>query len=224
MAPALLLVLTFLVAYLSGSIPFGLLLARWLKGIDIREHGSKNIGATNVGRVCGKQWFFVVLILDALKGLIPTLGVRFLAQQQGWSVSGEHLSVLAGVAAIIGHMFPVWLGFHGGKGVATALGVVACLAPVGTLVAFTSFLVMVMIFRMISLGSLTAAVAFAATQMLVLKEEAFSSEGWPLGLFSIGIPLLVIIQHRSNIRRLLAGTENKLGQKKAEPEASVADQ
>ncbi len=195
-------------AYLAGSIPFGLLIARLFRGIDIRAHGSGNIGATNVSRVLGAKWGIACLILDALKGLLPVwLIPRAFVEPS--SPSFQLLSVLAGVATIVGHMFPCWLGFRGGKGVATSLGVVLILGPWGSLAAFTSFVLGMLLSRIVSLSSILAAVAFAITQMVVLQPDAFGAEKLPLSIFCLAIPALIIIQHRSNIRRLLRGDESK---------------
>jgi acyl phosphate:glycerol-3-phosphate acyltransferase len=194
-------ILLVLASYFAGSIPFGLMIGRIVKGIDLREHGSGNIGATNAGRVLGKKWGLICLALDALKGLLPA---AFFPQWIGGADTSSHgdLAVLAGVATIVGHMFPCWLGFRGGKGVATSLGVVAILSPwgllVGTVVFFSSFA----IFRIVSLSSMLAAVCFGAFYL-----TPFSKSSLSLGLFSAAVPLLIIVQHRANVRRLLAGTE-----------------
>lgn len=204
MWPAILLPLT---AYLVGSIPFGLLAGRWFRGIDLREHGSKNIGATNAARVLGARWGVLVLLLDALKGLLPTLLLPWLSAD---SVAFTHLRVVCGVAAILGHMFPPWLGFRGGKGVATSLGVVAVIAPWGTLVAVAVFAIVFAATRIVSAGSLAAAAALAATQMAVLRPLPFGGDHWSVGIFSLLAPLLVIVRHRENIVRLLRGEEKRL--------------
>ena len=197
---------TFVAAYLAGSVPFGLLIARLFRGIDIRAHGSGNIGATNVSRVLGAKWGIACLILDALKGLLPVLLIpRALVETN--SASFQLLSVLAGVATIVGHMFPCWLGFRGGKGVATSLGVVLILGPWGSLAAFASFVLGMLVGRIVSLSSILAAVAFAITEMAVLQPDAFGAEKLPVSMFCLAIPALIIVRHRSNIRRLLRGEE-----------------
>ncbi|MFN8453045.1 MAG: glycerol-3-phosphate 1-O-acyltransferase PlsY, partial [Anaerolineae bacterium] len=143
-------------AYLAGSIPFSLLIARWAGGIDLRQHGSGNVGATNVARTLGYKWGAVALLLDALKGLLPTWGLPLLFYGAG----SRHAPVAAGLAAIVGHMFPCWLGFRGGKGVATALGVVAVLSWQATLAAFVAFAAVFAVSRIVSLSSIVAAVTF----------------------------------------------------------------
>lgn len=191
-------------AYLAGSIPFSLLLGKAVGGIDIRRHGSGNVGATNVGRLLGWKWGIVALVLDALKGLLPTLLLPRLVPE---ATVQTHLAVGCGLAAILGHMFPCWLGFRGGKGIATSLGVVSILAPWGALAAAATFAVLFGVKRIVSLGSVVAAVVFAAVQMILLQPAPFSSSKWSLAAFSIAVPVLVIVRHRSNIVRLLRGEE-----------------
>lgn len=203
--PLELLVLA-LLAYLVGSIPFGLLIARAVAGVDLRTVGSGNIGATNATRVLGKTWGAVVLLLDAAKGALPVLGLPHLFQLP--VETRIHAAVLAGTMAIAGHMYSPWLNFRGGKGVATATGVVAILAPYGFAVALGVFLLTFLVTRTVSLGSIAACVAFAVTQCVVLGAALGSTMLWSLGLFSFGIPSLIIWGHRANISRLLRGEEH----------------
>lgn len=210
MSPTVAALVTVLAAYFAGSLPFGLLIGRWFKGIDIRKAGSGNIGATNVARVLGTKWGAACLLLDALKGLLPTLllPMAFTAMTDGASPGmAGHVRVACGMATIVGHMFPCWLGFRGGKGVATALGVVLVVAPVATLAAFAIFAVTFAASRIVSLASIVAAVAFALCAMLLLRPDPFSAETWSRAAFSLLIPTLIILRHRSNIRRLLKGAE-----------------
>jgi len=196
--------------YLLGSIPFGLLIGWKVGKIDLREHGSGNIGATNVGRTLGAKWGFVALGLDALKGLLPVLLAPLLLG--GLSTeAAPHLGVFAGVGAVLGHMFPCWLGFRGGKGVATALGVVAMLAPLSTLLAAGVFAVTFAVSRIVSLGSMLAAITFAVAQFWQLGPAPFSKNTWSIAAFSIAVPLLILVRHRENVKRLLQGTENRFG-------------
>ncbi len=196
------------ISYLVGSLPFGLLTAKIVRGIDIREHGSRNIGATNVARVLGGKWGAVVLVLDALKGALPVglLPTLFLGSDSpGWG----HARVVCAVTAILGHMFPCWLKFHGGKGVATAAGIVLVLAPWGSLGAIGTFALVFAISRIVSLSSILSVSAFAVLQMILLWPAPFSPDNWSLAVFSLGVPALIIYQHRTNIGRLLRGEEPK---------------
>ncbi len=202
-----------LASYLAGSIPFGLLIGLAVKGVDLRQHGSGNIGATNAGRVLGKKWGLICLGLDALKGLLPVwLLPRLLFDATDPSLS--HWAVLAGVSTIVGHMFSCWLGFRGGKGVATSLGVVSMLSPFGMLVAAMTFLGSFALWRIVSLSSMLAAVTFSAYQMATLKPSPFAANLWSLGLFAIAVPLLIVLQHRANLRRLLKGEEPRFSSKR----------
>ncbi|MEZ6041331.1 MAG: glycerol-3-phosphate 1-O-acyltransferase PlsY [Planctomycetaceae bacterium] len=204
---------------LIGGIPFGYLVGRVVLKDDIRRHGSGNIGATNVGRVLGWKWGSLVLVLDALKGLIPTLTARFMGddlafsgviddlQQSASSHRLINLALATGVCAIIGHMYPVYLKLRGGKGVATALGVVLVVAPWASLAGLCAFAIVVGMSRIVALASICAAAAFAIAQLWMIGSSAFRPDALPLTLFSIGVPGLIIWRHRSNILRLLRGDE-----------------
>ena len=204
-------------AYLAGSLPFGLIVARVAKGIDIREHGSKNIGATNVTRVLGVKWGALCFVLDVLKGALPVWLLPSLTLAAD-DPNRTHWQVAAGLLAILGHMFPVWLGFHGGKGVATALGVVATLCHVTTgdlptAFAFAAFAIVFGASRIVSISSITAAATFAISQMYFLWPQPFRAETWSIASFSLAVPALIIVKHRSNIVRLLRGDEHRFGSK-----------
>jgi len=197
------LFLFLLLAYLLGSIPFGLLIAQWVKGIDIRKHGSGNVGATNVFRVVGKVWGVVVLILDAAKGYVAVLlPVRFAAVD-----SASPYLVLIAVTAILGHSFSVWLRFRGGKGVATSLGVFLALAPVPTLASFGLFWLVFLASRIISLASLSAALFFPFAVLLFSREASGFHVIFPV---SVLLAAFVFYTHRANIQRLLKGKEKRL--------------
>ena len=199
-------------AYLAGSLPFGLIVARVAKGIDIREHGSKNIGATNVTRVLGAKWGALCFVLDVLKGALPIALPKWLF---AWDDPNRvHWLVAAGLLTILGHMFPIWLGFRGGKGVATALGVVVMLAnPISTAITFGAFVVCFAATRIVSISSITAAVTFVVAQMYFLWPQPFRAETWSIASFSLAVPMLIIVKHRSNIVRLLRGEEPRFGRK-----------
>ena len=204
------LALSLIGSYLLGSIPFGLLAAK-CKGVDIRKHGSGNIGATNVWRVCGWRCGLPVFALDVLKGVAAVWLARWLVDRFGGDIAWT--AIAAAMACVIGHSFPVWLGFKGGKGVATSLGVFLGLMPLPSLVAL---LVWIVIFKMsgyVSLASIFAAVVLPAAA--VAMQFTHRAYGWPVSGFAVVAGLLVILRHRSNITRLRAGTENRFGRKKA---------
>ncbi|HUG89546.1 MAG TPA: glycerol-3-phosphate 1-O-acyltransferase PlsY [Planctomycetaceae bacterium] len=197
-------------AYLIGSLPFGYLTARWVAGIDIRREGSGNIGATNIARVLGAKWGAGVLVLDCLKGLLPVLFLPPLLLPADGSGIG-HVRVAAAVAAVVGHMFPLWLGFRGGKGVATSLGVALVVSPWGTLAAVGAFVACVAATRIVSLGSITAAVVFAGFQMWRLSPQPFGAESWSVAALSLLVPVLILARHRSNVVRIVQGREPRFG-------------
>lgn len=190
-------------SFLAGGIPFGYLLGRVLLKDDIRNHGSGNIGATNVGRVIGWKWGGIVLILDAIKGLLPTWAAMTIAASELPSSMHWHVPVAAGISAIVGHMYPIYLKLRGGKGVATALGVVLILAPEALAAALFVFLVVVGISRVVALASMLAAVSFGAVQLWLMGSDTIASDKLSLTAFSIGIPLLIVWRHRSNIASMM---------------------
>jgi len=183
--------------YLSGSVPYGLLLARLVAGKDVRTEGSGNIGATNVARVVGKKLGAVVLILDALKGALPVLAAQHL-------LPGEPLwHDAVGLAAFFGHVFPVWLKFKGGKGVATALGVLVVLLPWAALAGFLVWALVLAIFRVSSVGSLAGAVVAVAVGFLVHRPIEYPA-------VAVVFLVLMLFTHRSNLQRLINRQENKV--------------
>ena len=193
------------VAYLLGSIPFGLILVRIVRGEDVRLTGSGNIGATNVARSGGAKLGVATLVLDALKGYLAVL----IALVTSHRIAGVDLGLaasLAALCAILGHVFPVWLKFRGGKGVATAVGAFIGLAPRAVLVVLAIFLVVVLISRYVSLGSIVASAVFPLLAFLLYRSK--SSPAAVAVMFSAS--LLIILKHKANIRRLLDGTENRL--------------
>jgi glycerol-3-phosphate acyltransferase PlsY len=201
------LVLTaILAAYLVGAIPFGLLVARFFGVRDIRQSGSGNIGATNVQRTLGMRAAIWVYLLDIGKGAGVVVAAASLTQT---ALSTDLFLVLAGLAAIAGHVFPVYLGFRGGKGVATAFGALLVLLPRETLIAVVAFMLMMLLTRYVSLASITAALSFPVTLIVeqILFHHHVSSVYW---LLTVVIGILVPVTHRRNIQRLLAGTENRV--------------
>jgi len=198
----ILYLLLIIASYFIGAIPTGVVLAKAFSGTDIRREGSGNIGATNVTRVLGKKFGAVTLAGDLLKGFLPVFVGSYL-------VSSLSVVCLMGLAAFLGHLFPVYLRFKGGKGVATALGVFLYFAPLVILIEIVIFVAVVGIWRYVSLGSLVA----AATMPLLLF--AFPKPVEPVVvLLSIAFALLIFIKHKANIQRFLNGTENKFGTKK----------
>ena len=192
-----------ILAYLLGSIPFGLLAGWKAKKIDIREHGSKNIGATNVFRVVGKKWGITVLLLDAFKGyaacaLPAILGTREL------SISFQ---LMLGISSILGHSFPIWLKFKGGKGVATSLGVFLAICFQPTLVTFGIWILVFMFCRIISFASLVAALAFPC--MIAFFYWGTSELKYLLPI-AFTLTVFIFYTHRNNIQRLRQGAEKKL--------------
>jgi acyl phosphate:glycerol-3-phosphate acyltransferase len=203
------LLLIMAASYLLGSIPFGYLLVRIFHGEDVRQSGSGNIGATNVSRkspVLG----VMTLVLDALKGSAAVALAAYLSGRVDATRPYEAMA-LAALSAVVGHMFPLWLKFHGGKGVATGLGSFIMIAPQAVLIAAGIFVVVVLLFRYVSLGSILSVAAFP---VLVWRLHEYGN-AW-LALASMATAsLLIVARHHENICRLLAGTENRFGSKRA---------
>lgn len=217
-----------LLAYLLGSFPTGYLAGRWVGGLDIRDHGSGGTGATNVLRVLGKGPALVVFVVDVLKGVAAVLLVRFLGQQAGSDLSDwppastlgltpavilDWLAALAALLAVLGHSRPVWLGFRGGKSVATGLGVLFAMQWPVALAALGTFALVLAVSRIVSLSSLIA-VGVMAIAMFA------SGATLPYLLFAVLGAGFVVLRHRTNVERLLAGTEPKIGQSSAAYEQS----
>ncbi len=191
-----------ILAYFLGAVPTGILLAKAFGDVDPRTMGSKNIGATNVYRTAGKKLGILTLLGDILKGLIPVVIARHTLDSHFWIAA-------VALAAFLGHLYPVYLGFRGGKGAATGLGAFIALSPLSALLSILVFGAVVYIWRYISLGSLAAAAAFP----VFLALNPFSHH--PIYIpFAVIIGALIFYRHRDNIERLLAGRENKFGQKK----------
>jgi glycerol-3-phosphate acyltransferase PlsY len=199
-------------SYLLGAVPFGLLAGLLLRGLDIREQGSGNIGATNATRVLGRPIGVTVHLLDIAKGFVPSfLLARLFAGGDAGLV--QPLGIAYGCAAIAGHVFPVYLRFRGGKGMATSLGVFLGLAWLPTVIAAMLWLVVKTATRYVSLASMVAVVSIPVA-MATVPDPASGAFVWRhtgLIVFGIVVAVLVLVRHKSNIRRLLAGTENKAG-------------
>ena len=230
--PDLFLAITLVIAFLVGSIPTGHIIAR-SRGINLRAVGSGNIGATNLGRALGVKWFVACTFLDALKGFVPVLVYALLVHDIRLAVPPardalEWFAVM--LAPILGHVFCPWLGFKGGKGVATGLGALLAVFPLMTFAAFGALLVWLLTFsrtRTISVASIAGGFALAPFTMLGValiahyhRQNALAmiSEAWPFTLLGVGLAAFVVYTHRANIARLRAGTEPKYVPKRDRPE------
>jgi glycerol-3-phosphate acyltransferase PlsY len=192
-------------SYLMGAIPTSYLAARWFRGIDLRQHGSGNLGATNVYRTLGAKFAIPVGLFDMAKGAVPVLVLAPLAS------TSTYFAILCGILAVVGHVFSVFVRFRGGKGVATASGVMLGLAPWAVLVAFVAWAIVVRLTGYVSLGSIVgAAVLPIAAWLLQPARREFI---W----IEVVVAAAIILLHRANIRRLLAGTENRFGRRPAAP-------
>jgi glycerol-3-phosphate acyltransferase PlsY len=199
-------------SYLVGSIPTSIIASKLLRGIDIREHGSGNAGATNVFRVLGWRVGTVVLLVDIAKGLIPTiLFYKIGLQGVEWPII--NLKIVSGLSAVFGHIWTIFAGFKGGKGVGTGAGMLMGLTPIAVLIGLIIFILIVSITRYVSLGSILASISIPITVFLQYFQNRESSSVTLL-ILSLIIPILIIFTHRSNIQRLLGGKENRVKFKK----------
>jgi len=203
-------VLLFLASYFLGAIPFAYVVTKLVAGVDIRTVGSGNVGATNVRRAAGNATAAVVLALDVAKGFVPAYLFPTWVARVSPGLSPVLAGVLCGLGAILGHVFTVFLRFRGGKGVATSCGVAFGLAPLQASIALGVFVAVVAVWRYISLGSMSAAAAFFVSLVLVGKEPW--GAGLPLTLFALAMTALIAVRHRTNVGRLLAGTEHRIGE------------
>jgi glycerol-3-phosphate acyltransferase PlsY len=212
MSPTFIAILLLIASYLIGSIPFGYLLGR-LRGVNLFTAGSGNIGATNAARVLGARYGILVFVLDFLKGVVPCAAIvplaRLMTPTDGEALPASLLQVGAAGLAFIGHMFPVYLGFRGGKGVATGAGTIFVLVPGPATLAVLFWLATLFASRTVSLASLVAAVVLVAAYMLGTSAP-FSPEALPIAFYSIAATAMVFVKHRGNIKRLLQGTENNI--------------
>lgn len=201
-------------AYLLGAVPFGLLIG-FARGVDIRQHGSRNIGATNAGRVLGRKWGFLCLGLDILKGFAPTVLASFVLLHGPVDPWVLVQWILVAAAAVLGHTFPVYLRFRGGKGVATTIGVALGIYPYFTfpmLAALAAYGVVRGLSGIVSAGSLTLAVVFPLAVFGYLRVSGLElGRHWPLVAVSVCLGLLIIVRHRGNIARLWRGEESGTG-------------
>ncbi len=193
-------------AYLFGSIPTSYIFGRMLKGIDIREHGSGNVGATNALRILGTKIGVITLLLDMFKGFLPV----YIAMQL--FAGNDLVAIGAGIATILGHIFTIYLSFKGGKGVATSAGVFIALLPMAIVLCIAVFIIIVAITRYVSLGSIVAALTLFGYELISNIRNDFQHL-WLL-LFVTILVLMIILRHTANIKRLIAGTENKISFKK----------
>lgn len=200
-------VLLILLAYLIGSVPTAIWISRWFFGIDIRDYGSGNSGATNTYRVLGSKWGTIVMIVDMLKGVVATslyiLLPYYLTSQSEWDRT--NLMVGLGLASVLGHIFPIWADFRGGKGVATLFGMVLAIQPIVALYCVGVFLLVLYLTRFVSLSSILASIAFAILILFIFNEKVHLYRA-----FAICVSLLVILTHQKNITRLLKGNESKV--------------
>ena len=188
-----------LISYLIGSIPFGVVIGRFAK-VDLQKSGSGNIGATNALRTMGKKLGALVFVLDFLKGALPTYLAVLL-------FGDPVISVLVGFMTVIGHIFPIWLGFNGGKGVATTAGIILPLTPDLFFIGLVFFVAIVFLTRFVSLGSVSIMVLVSILMFLLQKPLPYS-------ILTVALSILVIYKHKDNLKRLMDGTENKIGEVK----------
>ncbi len=189
-----------ILSYLIGAVPFGLFFGKMFSNVDVRSVGSGNIGATNVLRAAGKKAAVLTLLADCLKGVLPVLAVKFIVQD-------DTITSLSGAAAVLGHNYPVYLAFKGGKGVATSFGVALAVAPWIGLACMITWLIVALIWRYSSLSALIAFALFPVFTIIVYRGSR------PLGLLSLFVFGMIYYRHRENIKRLIAGNEPKIGQK-----------
>lgn len=208
------LITILLLAYVAGATPFGYMVAKW-KGIDIRQHGSGNIGATNVIRVMGKKIGLPVFALDVLKGLLPVVAARMWCGKGGFDPTWPTL--LAALGSVLGHNFTFWLGFKGGKGIATSAGAILAVLPVALGVAVLLWIIFFHATRYVAVASIAAGLSLPLT--VLVQRSLTGGPALPLLGFATVIGLLAVWRHRSNIRRLRAGTENRFVPRSQPPAA-----
>lgn len=191
-------------AYLIGSVPTAVWVSRFLYGIDIREHGSGNSGATNTFRILGSKAGTVVMIIDLLKGFIA-VKLAIMAPYSIHSEQSVNLQVFLGLSAVLGHIFPIWAEFRGGKGIATLFGMILAIQPLAAVSMVGVFFLMLYITRYVSLSSITASIAFPLMILFIFREPELSYR-----IFAIAAALMVVLTHHKNINRLIQGNESKV--------------
>jgi acyl phosphate:glycerol-3-phosphate acyltransferase len=192
-------------AYLIGSIPTSVWVSQYFFGIDIRDYGSGNAGATNIYRVLGPKWGTRVMVVDMVKGVIAVKLALLLPQYADSDTRFLNLQIILGLAAVVGHVFPIWADFRGGKGVATLFGLVLGISPVTALCCSGVFLLVLYLTRFVSLSSIFASIAFPVFILVI-----FNVENHIYRVFAIAVALMVILTHQKNIGRLLKGSESKV--------------
>ncbi len=197
------LAIAFVTAYLLGSIPTAVWIGKIFYGIDVREHGSGNAGATNTFRVLGKRSGIIVLTIDVLKGFAAVSMAAIIAVEGGYN-DLSWIRIIAGLLAVIGHIFPIFAQFKGGKGVATILGAVFGINPIASVVASVTFLIILLIAKYVSVGSMLASTTFPIIVFFVQADQTL----W-MKIFSVFVPVAMVLTHQSNIKRLKEGKENK---------------
>ena len=205
-------VITAIIAYLIGSVNFSVILSKKMAGFDVREKGSGNAGTTNMLRSVGKKAAALTLICDVLKGVVAILIAMFI----GWAFKIENQSLLvqiAGIAVVLGHTFPIFFGFKGGKGVATSLGILIMSNWQIGLICLVFGVLLIALTRMVSLGSCAAAVLFPVLTLFI-TDNYIVSQGSGYLIYSIILAVIVLFNHRSNIKRIMNGTENRISFKK----------
>jgi glycerol-3-phosphate acyltransferase PlsY len=199
------IILFCLLAYLIGSFSSAVWIGKWFFGIDVREHGSKNAGATNTFRVLGYKAGITVFVLDVLKSFLSVNFIIFIPEIIANSEIFYGIKILFGICAVIGHIFPLYTGFKGGKGVASMLGLVIALHPFAAGLTFAVFIFVFLITRIVSISSISAALAFPIIIYFLEKNNSLT-----LTIFSIVAAVIIIFTHKSNIKRIIAGKENKI--------------
>ncbi|NLK12149.1 MAG: glycerol-3-phosphate 1-O-acyltransferase PlsY [Candidatus Phytoplasma sp.] len=219
------IILLMMFSYLLGSIPFGLIIGKWFKKIDIREHGSKNVGSTNAVRVLGFKWGALTFLFDCFKGIFPVVLVKYIIGNEAlYIINNLDLIVIYGAAAVIGHIYPIYIGFKGGKAVATSVGVVISISPVIGVSGIALFFIIVAITKYASLASIIATLSVGVAMWLdatiwhVWADKGPNNNSLQYNIVNLilvsALVLMIIIKHRKNIFRLIKGTENKFGSKK----------